>query len=90
MQLSPDACGESRDQANRILGNWVPPRSAGAEADPLTAREKEGLKLLAEGQLCKEIAETLQVSVPTVCTQIRRIYEKLSTSARTRKPWRAF
>ena len=58
------------------------PEPAAAEADPLTAREKQVLQLLAEGQLYKEIAETLQVSVPTVCTHIRRIYEKLHVRSR--------
>ena len=57
------------------------PEPAAAE-DPLTAREKQVLQLLAEGQLYKEIAETLQVSVPTVCTHIRRIYEKLHVRSR--------
>jgi DNA-binding NarL/FixJ family response regulator len=60
----------------------APEPTADPEADRLTGREKQVLELLAEGQLYKEIAETLQVSVPTVCTHIRRIYEKLHVRSR--------
>lgn len=55
---------------------------ANDETERLSSREKQVLELLAEGQLYKEIAETLQVSVPTVCTHIRRIYEKLHVRSR--------
>lgn len=48
----------------------------------LSAREREVLELLASGYLYKEIAEALGISVPTVNTYIRRIYEKLHVRSR--------
>lgn len=48
----------------------------------LSPRENEVLELLARGFLYKEIAEVLSISVPTVNTYIRRIYEKLHVRSR--------
>lgn len=53
-----------------------------AEPDNLSPREREVLELLARGYLYKEIAESLHISVPTVNTHIRRIYEKLHVRSR--------
>lgn len=49
----------------------------------LTAREKEILKNLAEGLRYKEIAGKLKISIETVRTHARRIYEKLHVQSRT-------
>lgn len=54
-----------------------------AEPDGLSPREQEVLELLARGYLYKEIAELLHISVPTVNTHIRRIYEKLHVRSRS-------
>ncbi len=56
-----------------------PPFADGAELSP---REHEVLDLLARGYLYKEIAESLSISLPTVNTYIRRIYEKLHVRSR--------
>ncbi len=48
----------------------------------LSPREREVLELLARGYLYKEIADTLTISLPTVNTYIRRIYEKLHVRSR--------
>ena len=48
----------------------------------LSPREREVLELLARGFLYKEIAEMLKISVQTVNTYIRRIYEKLHVQSR--------
>ena len=40
------------------------------------------LDLLARGFLYKEIAERLNISVPTVNTYVRRMYEKLQVRSR--------
>jgi DNA-binding NarL/FixJ family response regulator len=48
----------------------------------LSPREQEVLELLARGYLYKEIAERLNISVPTVNTYIRRMYEKLHVRSR--------
>ncbi|HEU5397242.1 MAG TPA: response regulator transcription factor [Verrucomicrobiae bacterium] len=49
----------------------------------LSPREQEILELLARGYLYKEIAESLQIGLPTVNTHIRRIYEKLHVCSRS-------
>ena len=54
-----------------------------SDAEDLSPREREVLELLARGYLYKEIAEALQISVPTVNTYIRRIYEKLHVRSRS-------
>ena len=53
------------------------------DAENLSPREREVLELLARGYLYKEIAESIQISVPTVNTYIRRIYEKLHVRSRS-------
>ncbi|MDA7933013.1 response regulator transcription factor [Mariniblastus sp.] len=46
--------------------------------DALSQREMEVLTLLGEGKLKKEIAIHLDITISTVATYIRRIYEKLN------------
>ncbi len=56
----------------------------GAKGDyGLTAREQEILRLLAEGLLKKEIADALGISVNTVSTHLRRVYDKLHVNTNT-------
>ena len=53
------------------------------EARPLlTERERQILRLKADGAGNTTIARTLHVSVPTVKTHVRHLYEKLGTSDR--------
>ena len=47
------------------------------EQPPLTRREREVLQLLAEGKPTRECAETLNLSVKTVETYRKRIFDKL-------------
>ncbi len=49
----------------------------------LTAREKELLKLIAEGKSNKEIAEELVLSLHTVKNHVKSIIQKFSVSDRT-------
>ncbi len=56
--------------------------TADGEMVGLSQREREVLELLARGFLYKEIAEMLKISVQTVNTYIRRIYEKLHVRSR--------
>lgn len=51
-------------------------------SDQLSKRQNELLSLLAQGYLYKEIADTMGLSLPTVNTYIRRIYEKLHVQSR--------
>jgi DNA-binding NarL/FixJ family response regulator len=58
------------------------PPAASADTSELSPRESEVLDLLARGYLYKEIADSLEISLPTVSTYIRRIYEKLHVRSR--------
>ncbi|HEY4415874.1 MAG TPA: response regulator transcription factor [Verrucomicrobiae bacterium] len=49
----------------------------------LTEREKEILSFLSKGFANKEIADKMNISVPTVRTHLRHIYEKLHVRSRT-------
>lgn len=49
----------------------------------LSEREKEILQLMVSGLIKKEIADRAQLSVHTVDTYLRRIYEKLEVNTRT-------
>ena len=49
----------------------------------LSPRESQVLQLLANGCLYKEIAGTLEISLPTVNTHTRRIYAKLRVRSRS-------
>lgn len=60
-----------------------PPLSEENELSQLSKREEEVLDLLAQGYLCKEIADKLGISNNTVDTYRRRIYEKLHVHSRS-------
>ena len=53
------------------------------DAYKLTAREKEILESLVDGNSYKMIAAQLQISVETVKTHIKKIYEKLQVNSQT-------
>jgi len=57
-----------------------PVERAGTEG--LSPREREVLELLARGYFYKEITETLGISMSTVNTHVRRVYEKLHVHSR--------
>ena len=50
---------------------------------PLSAREREGLELLASGLFYKEIAARLGANIETVRKHCHNIYEKLHVNSRT-------
>lgn len=54
----------------------------GSNSDSLTEREREILKLVAEGYTCREIAKPLFISVKTVETHKANIMEKLNLHRR--------
>ncbi|MFM1560468.1 MAG: LuxR C-terminal-related transcriptional regulator [Roseibacillus sp.] len=49
----------------------------------LTGRERDILRLMADGLIKKEIAEKLEISVHTVSTHLRSVYEKLHVNTNT-------
>ena len=70
--------------ARKVVQNFYrnETQSSNGETIELSPREREVLELLARGYLYKEIAEMLKISVQTVNTYIRRIYEKLHVRSR--------
>jgi DNA-binding NarL/FixJ family response regulator len=69
--------------ARKVVQNFYRSETqADGETVELSPREREVLELLARGYLYKEIAEMLKISVQTVNTYIRRIYEKLHVRSR--------
>ena len=58
-------------------------RDAQPEADPLTERELEVLRLMAQGQMNKEIAAALVISERTVKFHVSAILSKLGAGNRT-------
>lgn len=69
--------------ARKVVQSFQRHSQAADAADvELSPREAEVLELLARGYLYKEIAEALAISLPTVNTYIRRIYEKLHVRSR--------
>jgi DNA-binding NarL/FixJ family response regulator len=68
--------------ARRVVQSFQKASPHGPAAEELSGREQEVLTLLARGFLYKEIAESLNISVATVNTYIRRIYEKLHVRSR--------
>ncbi len=74
----------SSNIARKIVQSYQRLDSASGEApENLSPREREVLDLLARGYLYKEISDSLHISVPTVNTHIRHIYEKLQVRSRS-------
>ena len=68
--------------ARKVVQSFRRNESEIAGTNDLSPREREVIELLARGYLYKEIAELLKISVQTVNTYIRRIYEKLHVRSR--------
>jgi len=68
--------------ARKVVQAFQASGAATAETAELAPREQELLDLLARGYLYKEIADAMSISVGTVNTYIRRIYEKLHVRSR--------
>jgi DNA-binding NarL/FixJ family response regulator len=67
--------------ARKVVQSFKQAAALGHQEE-LSPREQEVLELLARGYLYKEIAERLNISVPTVNTYVRRMYEKLHVRSR--------
>ncbi len=70
--------------ARRVVQFFMKP--AAAQTSPvslLTAGEKEFLDQLANGYAYKEIADRMKISIDTVRSYVRTVYEKLHVHSRT-------
>jgi DNA-binding NarL/FixJ family response regulator len=68
--------------ARRVIASFQKKDSID-EADILTPKEKEILKALSKGLRYKEIADEMKISMETVRSHARKIYEKLHVQSRT-------
>ena len=69
--------------ARKVVASF---RKAGSTAEKqphLSPREQEVLDCLAKGLTYKQIADQLDISIDTIRTYLRRIYEKLHVQSRT-------
>lgn len=69
--------------ARKVVQSFARGGGVPTPIEGLTSREQSVLVLLTKGYLYKEIAEALGISMPTVATHIRRIYEKLHVRSRS-------
>ncbi len=73
----------SGEIARKVVQTFLKPAIHEVPDARLTAREEEILTYLSKGYLYKEIASELFISIETVRTHIRKIYQKLQVRTRT-------
>ena len=69
--------------ARKLVDHFHQAAQPASDLGKLTKREQEILALLSKGSLYKEISDTLGISVTTVRTHLKHIYEKLHVQSRT-------
>ncbi|MBV8155149.1 MAG: response regulator transcription factor, partial [Candidatus Eremiobacteraeota bacterium] len=69
--------------AHVVLARFTPDAKNALAQSPLTPRETEILRLIADGKANNEIAESLHIGLGTVKGHIRDILEELSAADRT-------
>ena len=69
--------------ARKVVESFRRPAGPETEASALSAREQEILRHLSKGYANKEIAGKMSISLSTVRTHLRHIYEKLHVRSRT-------
>jgi DNA-binding NarL/FixJ family response regulator len=80
MVLDPEVARDA------VTGETARPAELAGEADPyerLTDREKQVLKLVAEGRSNKEVAQLLGISVKTAMSHREHVMDKLDVHSRT-------
>ncbi|MBT9140926.1 MAG: Transcriptional regulatory protein LiaR [Dehalococcoidia bacterium] len=85
--ISSDDLGDVENLCHTIAmiahGKIVAQRRIARDISPLTKKETEVLKLLAQSKSNKEIAEELYISEETVKSHIKGIFRKLGFKSRT-------
>ncbi len=82
------SAGPLREQAAAIFERLGAPPvsvrpSAGTDAGPLTARERQIVELVAQGKANRQIADELFISEKTVSRHLANVYVKLGVGSRT-------
>jgi DNA-binding NarL/FixJ family response regulator len=73
----------SSEIARRVIETFRRKAKTQEEALGLSAREEEILVLLTKGYSNKLIADQLGLSIDTVCSHLKRVYQKLHVNCRT-------
>ena len=84
--ITKAATGESvftRDELRRVTGALATPRLTADVEVPLTKREGEVLRQMANGLTNKDIAKTLHISYETVKEHVQHILRKIGVTDRT-------
>jgi DNA-binding NarL/FixJ family response regulator len=69
--------------ARKVVASFQKAKQTGPKEVHLSPREEMVLNCLAKGLTYKQIADQLQISIDTIRTYLRRIYEKLHVQSRT-------
>jgi DNA-binding NarL/FixJ family response regulator len=72
----------SSNIARKVVQSFRRTATGPGGVEDLTPREREVLQLLAAGDLYKEIADSLGITITTVNAHVRRIYVKLQVRSR--------
>lgn len=76
--------------ARKVVQTFQALGTSSKETENLSRREHEIMAYLARGYRYKEIADALFISVETVRTHLRNIYEKLHVRSRAEAVLKAF
>jgi DNA-binding NarL/FixJ family response regulator len=69
--------------ARKVVASFQKSEQTGKKQTHLSPREEAVLDCLAKGLTYKQIADQLEISIDTIRTYLRRIYEKLHVQSRT-------
>lgn len=73
----------SNSIARKVVASFQAANRAGEQQNLLSPREEAVLDCLAQGLAYKQIADKLDISINTIRTHLRHIYEKLHVQSRT-------
>ena len=73
----------SNSIARKVVASFQKADQAGEKKNLLTVREQRVLDLLAQGLAYKQIGDEMGISINTIRTHLRHIYEKLHVQSRT-------
>jgi DNA-binding NarL/FixJ family response regulator len=73
----------SNSIARKVVASFQKATEAGEDPKLLTSREQAVLDCLAQGLAYKQIGDQLNISINTIRTHLRHIYEKLHVQSRT-------
>ena len=73
----------SNSIARKVVASFQVAKRSGENQSLLSQREQAVLDCLAQGLAYKQIADQLGISINTIRTHLRHIYEKLHVQSRT-------